>query len=51
MTAMEKGVFFKKKQVLKKALKRLGIENKEGGAGGQWEICSIMFKEGIIDLE
>ena len=36
MTAIEKGVFlFKKKQVLKKALKRLGIENKEGGAGGQ----------------
>ena len=34
MTAIEKGVFFKKKQVRKKALKRLGIENKEGGAGG-----------------
>ena len=35
MTAIEKGVFFKKKQVRKKALKRLGIESKEGGAGGQ----------------
>ena len=31
----ERSVFSKKKQVLKKALKRLGIENKEGGAGGQ----------------
>ena len=35
MPVIEKGVFFKKKQVRKKALKRLGIENKEGGAGGQ----------------
>ena len=31
MTAIEKGVFFKKKQVRKKALKRLGIETKKEG--------------------
>ena len=48
MPVIEKGVFFKKKQVRKKALKRLGIENKEGGAGGQWEICSITSMKGEL---
>ena len=31
MTAIEKGVFFKKKQLLKKALKRLGKRTKKEG--------------------
>ena len=35
MAAREKGLFFLRKTGPKKALKRLGIGNKEGRAGGK----------------